>query len=409
MGQKPPSDRTTHWWSTELPAGPNEAFVNIANSKEIDGAFREIFPEDNYEVECIEGMNEIYVACQSGNKANSDTVFYMNHVDGPYGIFPLVHVYRCMLGATPNGQIETIFPMAGKDDRVRYTLSTGDIVGFDFHRELHRIGHVPGAPENTNIRGCMKLHYIIYPRVLGPIGRLLGRMTVHYNSNFRALFLATITPGSILAKVMAEFVLLGTLIFNNWEKYVGWANVCYLTFMGTCALFTQSYSTFFFATSFYHYFVYAATYHQRTNIAFGAFKRDALLYKSLALTQAFIQYVYRFDYSAPDFVSLGLIALGFGLAAMATKALGVDRTYFGWELGEITGGYVSSGFPYGVIPHPMIVGGIIGWLGIHKLDAFREAWPMYVPLHVCLYICHAAQEHLSVHSTGLIQKGDKLQ
>ena len=83
-----------------------------------------------------------------------------------------------MCGATPNGQIETSFPMQGKDDATRYALSTGDIVGFDFHRALHRIGHVPGAPENKGHRVCLKLHYLVYPRALGPIGRLLGRMHI---------------------------------------------------------------------------------------------------------------------------------------------------------------------------------------------------------------------------------------
>ena len=174
------------------------------------------------------------------------------------------------------------------------------------------------------------------------------------------------------------------------------------------ALAARSYAAFFFATSFMHYAVYASTYHQRANIAFGAFKRDALLYKTLALTQAGVQYLYHFDFASPDYASLALIVVGFGLASMATAALGVDRTYFGWELGEIKGGYVSSGFPYGVVPHPMILGGIIGWSGIGKLAGFREAWPLYVPLHVCLYIAHAAQEHFSVHATGLIQKGEAL-
>ena len=48
---------------------------------------------------------------------------------------------------------------------------------------------------------------------------------------------------------------------------------------------TGSYTPLFYGTSFFHYLVYIATYHQRTGIAYGAFKRDALLFKSLALTQ----------------------------------------------------------------------------------------------------------------------------
>ena len=75
-----------------------------------------------------------------------------------------------------------------------------------------------------------------------------------------------------------------------------------------------------------------------------------------------------------------MCATGFGLASLAASALGVDRTYFGWELGVCDGEYVQR-FPYGVIPHPMIVGGALGWLGFHALPAFRQAFPSYAPLH----------------------------
>jgi len=344
-------------------------------------------------VQPLEGMNEVYVACKGHKNGNSDTVFYMNHVDGPYGFFPLVHVYRCMCACTPNGQIETIFPLCG--GRTNYCLDTGDIVGFDFNRELHRISHVPNCVENETARVAMKLHFIVYPKAIGPLGRLLGRMTTHYNENFRKLFLSTIDPNSLRAKVMAFFVVLGTSVFNGFESVVGWSNIPYLTLAALTAGLLRSYSLFFYATSFAHYFVYMSTYHQREGIAFGAFKRDALLYKTLALVQAGAQYLYRFDYSAPDVASLGMLVCGFGLATLAAHRLGVDRTYFGWELGEIHGECVLR-FPYGVIPHPMIVGGCIGWMGFHKLAGFAAAWPTYAPLHVAFYLCHAVQEHRTI-------------
>ena len=52
-------------------------------------------------------------------------------VDGPYGSFPLVHVYRCMAACTPNGEIETIFPLCG--GRTHYCLSAGDVRGDNTH------------------------------------------------------------------------------------------------------------------------------------------------------------------------------------------------------------------------------------------------------------------------------------
>lgn len=406
--QNPPEHRTSHWWVDELDSATKAAFCKVARSTDLMATlFGALFPSPSHVVEPLEGMNEVYVACKTHN-SNSDTVFYMNHVDGPYGLFPFVHVYRCMCAATPNQQIETIFPLQSINDSCRYTLTEGDIVGFDFHRELHRIGLVEGSKENEGIRACLKLHYLVYPRALAPLGRLLGRMTVHYNQNFRALFLATIEPGTLLAKFMAWWVRAGTAIFNSIEGVLGWANLSYLLGLALLALVARTYTVFFVGTSFMHYLVYMGTYHQRVNIAYCAWKRDALLYKTLALMQAGLQFVFCFDYSAPDFVSIGLCAFGFGLAFLATLALGVDRTYFGWELGEINGDCVRR-FPYGFFPHPMILGGIVSWLGFHKLDGFRSAWPYYVPLHVAFYVCHATQEHCTVHTTGLLQKGGKLQ
>ena len=48
----------------------------------------------------------------------------------------------------------------------------------------------------------------------------------------------------------------------------------------------------------------------------------------------------------------------------------------------------------------MILGGCVGWLGFFKLGGFREAWPLYAPLHVGFYMLHAAQEHFAIHANG---------
>jgi len=411
VAQEPRTDVTTHWWWYGLGEEATNAFQFVARSQELrDLLFAKLYPSRTHVVEPLEGMNEVYVACKT-YKQNSDNVFYQNHVDGPYGMFPLVHCYRSMIACTPNGQIETIFPMAGP--RVRHNeekgfslnghdgvaLTTGEMISFDFHRELHRIAHVPGAPENEGHRVCMKVHYIVYPRFLGPLGRLLARLSVHYNQNFRSLFLATLHPDHPVAKFMAFQVIFFTYVFDKFEFHVGWTNVLYLLVAGVTALAARSYSVFFCMTSFVHYAVYASTYHQRTGIAFGAFKRDALLFKTLALAQAGVQFLYHFDFSQPDYAALALLSSGFGLATLAANRLGLDRTYFGWELGEIKGDYVAR-FPYGVVPHPMILGGITGWLGFQKLAAFREAYPLYVPMHILFYTAHAIQEHFAIHTNG---------
>jgi len=116
-------------------------FVRIADSKLIDDAFRKHFPEQTYALDVIEDMNEVYVACQTGNKGNSDQVFYMKHVDGPYGIWPFCSVYRCLAAVSPNQMINTAFTLNGKDT----TLDTGDFLGFDYNREIHLIRHNEGT------------------------------------------------------------------------------------------------------------------------------------------------------------------------------------------------------------------------------------------------------------------------
>jgi len=69
----------------------------------------------------------------------------------------------------------------------------------------------------------------------------------------------------------------------------------------------------------------------------------------------------------------------------------MDRTYFGVELGLYEPKWVSS-FPYNVIPHPMIVGSILGLLGIHKMAGMQAAMPYLVPGHVAMYMAHLSQE-----------------
>lgn len=402
--QKPPRAVTTHWWWYDL-GDATESFRSVARSPVVMEMFSTLFPPTSHVVQPLEGMNELYVAAEHRG-LSSDNVFYMNHVDGPFGVFPLVHVYRCMCACTPNGEIETVFPMEGDDSRC--TLTTGDIAGFDFHRELHRIGPVAGGTKNDGQRICLKLHYCVYPRALAPVGKLLGYLTTKYNQTFRFVFLSTIAPDSVFAKLNAALVIIGTTIFNNIETVVGWGNLAILSTLGAAALLARSYTLFFYATSFLHYLVYISTYSYRqphaTGIAFGAFKRDALLFKTLALVQATVQYLTLPPTALanqPHALSLALFAGGFGLGALATAALGVDRTYFGWELGQIRGSHVQR-FPYGVIPHPMIIGGMLGWLGFHALPAFRAAHPYYAPLHVALYAAHAMQEHSSIHMTGLL-------
>ena len=70
------------------------------------------------------GMNEIYVASPT-YKINSDKVFYMEHVDGPYVWWPFCQVYRVLIAVNENKQIMTQFPIA----RQIWRITKGDVLG----------------------------------------------------------------------------------------------------------------------------------------------------------------------------------------------------------------------------------------------------------------------------------------
>jgi len=355
-------------------------------------------------VEVLPEMNEVYVACQTGDKANSDTVFYMKHVDGPYGIYPGCHVYRALLAVSPNHLINTAFTHNEKD----FTLTTGDWMGFDYNREIHYIRHNKGAV-NEVPRIVLKLHYVVYPKCLGPIGRFKGERCTRYNQAARALFLNTIAPKDLFWKFMAKQVLIGTELTFRVQNHFGMNNLAYCVVMAVIAALAGDYSIFLYSTSFVHYTIYIATYYHRDmgmeKLSYGEFQRNCLFWKTLALGQAFLLYAANFHL---DLVSLAMMAAGFGLSSAATAALGWDRTYFGWELGKLEPKFVTQ-WPYGPrgIPHPMIVGGVLAWAGMFKFGPLREAYPYLALGHITLYLVHMAQEHMAIYANGLIQSEGK--
>merc|ERR1712146_463231 len=152
--------------------------------------------------------------------------------------------------------------------------------------------------------------------------------------------------------------------------------------------------------SFVHYFRYISTYYVRKDIDFGSFKRDVLLFKSIALAQLFNLYAVqplRNGTFEIDVLSIAMIVTGYGLSSMATNALGIDRTYFGVELGLLEPKWIAS-FPYGFIPHPMITSQVLALLGFFKAVHFRQSVPWLVPVHVILYLIHMMQEEFEIYS-----------
>ena len=148
-----------------------------------------------------------------------------------------------------------------------------------------------------------------------------------------------------------------------------------------------------------HYLRYISTFYSRKDIDFGSFERDVFMFKILAVIQLGLFYWYPGYMSgneslsfSVDYISLGMITLGWFTSTKATQALGLDRTYFGAELGICESKWVTE-FPYGYIPHPMIVAQIFAYMGFYRAEHSRLATPWWlVPTHIALYVIHMTQE-----------------
>lgn len=161
---------------------------------------------------------------------------------------------------------------------------------------------------------------------------------------------------------------------------------------------------FLVGTSFVHYPRYITTYFHRRDVQFGNFKADVLFFKVIALAHITFRYISAL-FSAgflsaenPLIVaaSLGMIVAGSTVSSLATKALGIDGTYFGPELGMCEMKWVT-GFPYNVFPHPMIVGQLVAFAGVHLLPEFRATWPWLMPAHCAFYLAVMMQEQFDVY------------
>jgi len=96
-----------------------------------------------------------------------------------------------------------------------------------------------------------------------------------------------------------------------------------------------------------------------------------------------------------DPIGLLMIAAGYTTSMLATARLGVDGTYFGIELGIVDKPkHFVQKFPYGTIPHPMVLSQIVALLGIAR-GPLVPTW--VIATHISLYFLHTAQEHFDVY------------
>jgi len=374
---------TYHAWEAELPPEAREAFGELKASAAIRASILEAFP--GCTVHNVDAMNEVYVS-NMGAKG-SDHVFLQQHIDGPFGFLPFLTLLRCLVVVRGNDRVTTIF----STQKCQNTLRTGQFCWFDYNRDIHYIvknGDPNELLEDSRI--CLKVHYAVIPRWLAPFHARFGGWNATYNRRARQLFLVSKNPRSAIGKFLGAVVNIGTFLYPLFNRYIGVLNLLVvLLFWGVTSGHPVERIYLF---SFVHYFLYVVAYTFRA-VEPGRFARDATLFQLIALGALFYQY----GRMGLDVPSLVVATLGFGLSGLAFLRLGSDRTYFGAEFGVRSQPSKISGFPYGVIPHPMIIGKLVGFAGLALHAPFRAIWWPLLLGHVACYLIVLCQEAAKWH------------
>jgi len=293
ISQEPDKNNSTHWWYSKLPSDISYYYYKIATDKNIINMFKNNFGS-NYNIDIINDMNELYVTTPVINNAinnnSSDNIFYIRHIDGPYYLFPFASCYRVIIGLDNNSKIVTRFNMIPKDTIV----TKGDVIAFDFHRESHYIYNQNTSniikynhELNDNFRVILKIHYCIYPWWAYYFGKMLSKLSINYNKNFRNLFLFTLKTNKFYKRIITYFMILSTKIFHDLEYYIGINNLSF-----TFILFYISYLThskiFLFGCMLIYYIRKIKKIEDNSNLII--LKRDLRFYYSLYCLQ--IYYIY---------------------------------------------------------------------------------------------------------------------
>jgi hypothetical protein len=381
----PSTPETTHVWPHKQD-GTHGPALELENDPAIQDAFRTVFLKQHYDIKVVQEMNEIYVTAVGAKRAiNSDAVFYTPHTDGPYWFLPGASLYRVLVGVTPNEMVRTRFNLQHEtQDQV---LDMYGVVGFDYNRELHWIDHVPGK-SNKERRSLVKLHFIVYPKGWHRYGALCAFFNTSYNTWARGNFLQTLRPTSAYDFVMAWWIWLTTWGNAMFEEYIGWSNLVYVA-----ASYMAGPTAFLLLTSFRHYLVYVTTFAFRAPpVAHGYLMRDSKLYKTISMMHVARRLLPMVGLPR-DWPGVSLAIAGFSITMLATARLGMVRTYFGSELDFVKPEWIN-GFPYGTIPHPMIVGQLVAFGSILWWFALSPDNVRLLVAHMTCYTVHMFQEIL---------------
>lgn len=135
-----------------------------------------------------------------------------------------------------------------------------------------------------------------------------------------------------------------------------------------------------YAVSFWHYGLYWSAY-RYGHVSAPRLRHDAMIAKPISLAA----FGWAVAQAVPSGWAVALAGAGFGLNAAAAWQLGADRTYYGWELGDVPHRRVT-GFPYSLVRHPMLIGNVMAFGGVLATPAFRERWWALSAAHVLLNV-----------------------
>ena len=370
--------------------------TELENDKSIKAALRTIFPAKHYDIRPVLEMNEICVAAVGGIRlaaANAETVPYIPHTEGPFWFFPGVSLYCMSIGLTPNRVVRQRFVLQHTSQDA--ILDKFGVIGFDYNRELQWIDHMPGKI-NIERRSVVRLHYIVYPTGWHSYGRLCTKIIRSYHSWSNDIMPKTV-PGDKQFDSFVASCTLAAIRFNAViEEHLGWNNLTYLAaafVLGSCDFNSW---TFLILTSFRHYCFYITTFAYRDPpVALGYLMRDAKLYKTISNIHC-VRRLWPIVEFSRDLPGLLMVSACSAITLLACARLGMERTYFGTELGFVQPKWIN-GFPYGTIPHPMIMGQILGFgvvLYWWRTELTIQNAALLVA-HTTCYVIHMLQEILT--------------
>lgn len=244
--------RSCHWWIGELPVQLQLAVDACSWNSAMKNMFETIFHPTEYSIMEIPRMNELYIAGEDNDQETySDRVFYLSHIDGPFGWIPFVSVYRCLIGCSDDNTIMTRFVFHNTDTMVQ----KGDALAFDFNREIHYIKDVgirgkgnkgngktieetdenaadcKNSHKNNSKRVVLKTHYCIYPKSMQFFATMVSSLNTLYNEHFRHMFVHTLCPRTVLDYIHSSLVVYSSYAYVCTDIFIGHRNILYLLFV----------------------------------------------------------------------------------------------------------------------------------------------------------------------------------